>query len=87
MSHGVVKKKKNSPAPTMPRNLFPCPISSLTRICAMTPCYPMDHSLPGSSVQGIFQARTLEWVAISYLGHLPKPAIKRRSLVSSAARK
>ena len=26
---------------------------------------PMDHSLPGSSVHGIFQARTLEWVAIS----------------------
>ena len=25
----------------------------------------MDCSLPGSSVRGIFQARTLEWVAIS----------------------
>ena len=25
---------------------------------------PMDYSLPGSSVQGIFQARVLEWVAI-----------------------
>ena len=87
MSHGVVKKKKNSPAPTMLWNLLPCPISSLTQICAMTPCDPMDHSLPGSSVQGIFQARTLEWVAISYLGHFLKPGIKRRSLVSPAARK
>jgi len=28
-------------------------------------CDPMDCSLPGSSVHGIFQARTLEWVAIS----------------------
>ena len=28
-------------------------------------CYPMDYSLPGSSVHGIFQARELEWVAIS----------------------
>ena len=27
---------------------------------------PMDYSLPGSSVQGIFQARILEWVAISF---------------------
>ena len=27
---------------------------------------PMDCSLPGSSIQGIFQARTLEWVAISF---------------------
>ena len=26
----------------------------------------MDCSLPGSSVQGIFQARILEWVAISF---------------------
>ena len=26
---------------------------------------PMDHSLPGSSVHGIFQARVLEWGAIS----------------------
>ena len=28
-------------------------------------CDPMDSSLPGSSVHGILQARTLEWVAIS----------------------
>ena len=27
---------------------------------------PMDCSPPGSSVHGILQARTLEWVAISY---------------------
>ena len=27
---------------------------------------PTDCSLPGSSVHGIFQARILEWVAISY---------------------
>ena len=27
---------------------------------------PMDYSPPGSSVHGIFQARPLEWVAISY---------------------
>ena len=27
---------------------------------------PMDYSLPGSSVHGIFQARVLEWGAISY---------------------
>ena len=27
---------------------------------------PMDYSLPGSSVHGIFQARIQEWVAISY---------------------
>ena len=30
-----------------------------------TLCDPMDCSPPGSSVHGIFQARRLEWVAIS----------------------
>ena len=29
-------------------------------------CKPMDCSLTGSSVHGIFQARILEWVAISF---------------------
>ena len=29
---------------------------------------PMDCSLPGSSVHGIFQARVLEWVAIAFSG-------------------
>ena len=28
---------------------------------------PMDCSLPGSSVHGIFQARVLEWVAIAFV--------------------
>ena len=27
---------------------------------------PMDYSLPGSSIHGIFQASVLEWVAISF---------------------
>ena len=27
---------------------------------------PIDGSLPGSAVPGILQARTLEWVAISF---------------------
>ena len=26
---------------------------------------PLNYSLPGSSVHGIFQARILEWIAIS----------------------
>ena len=29
---------------------------------------PMDCSLPGSSVHGIFQARVLEWAAIAFSG-------------------
>ena len=33
-----------------------------------TLCNPMECSLPGSSVHGIFQARVLEWVAIAFSG-------------------
>ena len=29
-------------------------------------CDPMDYSLQGSSVYGVFQARVLEWVAIAF---------------------
>ena len=32
----------------------------------LTLCDPMDGCPPGSSVHGILQARTLEWVAISF---------------------
>ena len=32
-----------------------------------TLCYPVDGSPPGSPIPGILQARTLEWVAISFL--------------------
>ena len=31
-----------------------------------TLCNPIDSSPPGSPVPGILQARTLEWVAISF---------------------
>ena len=37
----------------------------ITQSC-LTLCDPMDCSLPGSSVHRILQARTLEWVAISF---------------------
>ena len=39
--------------------------SEVAQSC-LTLCDPMDCSLPGSSVHGIFQARVLEWVAISF---------------------
>ena len=32
----------------------------------LTLCNPIDNSPPGSTVPGILQARTLEWVAISF---------------------
>ena len=37
----------------------------VTQWC-LTLCDPMDCSLPGSSIHGVFQARILEWVAMSF---------------------
>ena len=39
--------------------------SSVAQSC-LTLCDPIDSSPPGSPVPGILQARTLEWVAISF---------------------
>ena len=48
---------------------FPSPMheseSEVARLCP-TLSDPMDCSLPGSSVHGIFQARVLEWGAIAF---------------------
>ena len=37
---------------------------------------PMDCSLPGSSIHGIFQARVLEWVAIAFSGNHLSPSLR-----------
>ena len=42
--------------------------SEVAKLC-MTLCNPIDCSLPSSSIHGIFQARVLEWVAISFSGY------------------
>ena len=39
--------------------------SEVAQSC-LTLSNPMDYSLPGTSVHGIFQARILEWVAIAF---------------------
>ena len=44
--------------------------SEVTQSCP-TVSDPMDCSLPGSSVYGIFQARVVEWVAIAFSVPLP----------------
>ena len=45
-----------TPAAAIAKSLQSCP----------TLCDPIDGSPPGSPVPGILQARTLEWVAISF---------------------
>ena len=49
----------------------------------LTLCDPMDCSLPGSSNHGIFQARVLEWVAISFSRGSSQP--RDRTQVSKIA--
>ena len=53
-------------------------VRSVAQSC-LTLWDPTDCSPPGSSVQGIFQARILEWVAVSFPGDLPDPEIEVRS--------
>ena len=43
--------------------------SEVAQLCR-TLSDPMDCSLPGSSIHGIFQARVLEWGAIAFSGML-----------------
>ena len=45
----------------------------------LTLCGPMDCSLPGSSVHRIFQAKILEWVAISYSRGSSQPRDQTRA--------
>ena len=42
---------------------------------------PMDCSLPGSSVHGIFQARVLEWGAIAFSNDPPRCILKSKDIV------
>ena len=53
-------------------------------LSCLTVCRPMGCSPPGSSVHGIFKARILKWVAISFSRESSQPTIKPMSLVSPA---
>ena len=55
-SEPPVKPKYMPAAAAAAKSLQSCP----------TLCDPIDGSPPGSPVPGILQARTLEWVAISF---------------------
>jgi len=46
--------------------LFLCPFAAKSLQSCPTLCDPIDSSPPGFPVPGILQARTLEWVAISF---------------------
>ena len=54
--------------------------SEVSQLCLIL-SDPMDCSLPGSSIHGIFQARVLEWGAIAFSAHV---ALVVKSLAASA---
>ena len=56
MHHGTVYNSHTAAAAAAAKSLQLC----------LTLWDPIDHSPPGSPVPGILQARTLEWVAISF---------------------
>ena len=58
---------KNTQAAADAKSLQSCP----------TLCDPIDGSLPGSSVHGIFQARVLEWGAIAFSENTHKTYAKK----------
>ena len=51
--------------------------SEVAQLC-LTLSNPMDCSLPGSSIHGIFQARVLEWVDIAFSNDKPRQHIKKQ---------
>ena len=50
----------------MNMDLWPAAAAAKSLQSCFTLCDPIDGSPPGSPVPGILQARTLEWVAISF---------------------
>ena len=55
------------PLPSLSYSLFSPPAAAAKSLQSCpTLCDPIDGSPPGSPVPGILQARTLEWVAISF---------------------
>ena len=57
--------------------------AKLRQLCP-TLCDPKDGSPPGSPVPGILQARTLEWVVISFSNHESEKSKWSRSVVSDS---
>ena len=67
--------------PTTEKQRLMCAVCICAKSCqsCLTLCDPMDHSLPGSSVHGILQARTLDGLPRPPPGNLPDPVVEPES--------
>ena len=84
-------KKKNdlnfNPSQKLIQNGSQIHIKSDSHSVVSNSLWPMDSSLPGSSVHGILQARILEWFAILFSRDLPYPGIEPGSPADSSVGK
>ena len=64
-SMGFSRQEYQSGMPSPSPSFQPAAAAKSLQSCPIL-CDPIDGSLPGSPVPGILQARTLEWVAISF---------------------
>ena len=69
------------------KNVF-CRDTAAAKLLQSCPtlCDPIDGSPPGSPIAGILQARTLEWVAISFSMHESEKWKWSRSVMSDSSR-
>ena len=65
--HGPLPTRSEERGPPPPSD-EPAAAAAAAKLLQSCPtlCDPMDCSPPGSSVHGIFQARTVEWGAIAF---------------------
>ena len=72
---------KSSPSPL--KSLNPTQVTAAAAAKSLQSCltlwHPIDSSPPGSAISGVFQARTLEWLAISF-SNARKWKVKVKSL-------
>ena len=78
--HGVAKNQTRLSNQTTTAGSHAAAAAKSLQSCP-TLCNPIDGSPPGSPVPGILQARTLEWVAISFSTGSHDPLVDRKSRV------
>ena len=65
-SYNCFYNKRNSARQFLIHEVLPAAAAAKSFQSCPTLCDPIDGSPPGSAIPGILQARTLEWVAISF---------------------
>ena len=78
--HGVAKNQTRLSNQTTTAGSHAAAAAKSLQSCP-TLCNPIDGSPPGSPIPGILQARTLEWVAISFSTGSHDPLVDRKSRV------